>query len=409
MEQLEPTSTQPEYRFTPGVSPAARPEPELIDLTAIRAESQANDQAGTVMNHNQAGAEAILESSLWEYALLQGNERDDDATEVTQSASDAAAALQFIYLFRESFAAFQRSAEYNRLQLGEQAKWRPTLRDANGRVVGELNHVLLNPILPNVGQRPVVQFILPNRDYLAQVASRLRPDQQQAVQSGQPISYLERRPSSHADATVQTLMELMTPAGVDQRERVKRAMQEYRQSLETTKPEDGAGLRQAFGQMVQQTLAVEGVRREALIEKMMEVNPIYRVTYHPDIDVLGRQPIHLQTVPLDYKGVRLQLPQLKNLLLGNTIEVVGIRDERRPGLYRAEVRFNVLSGKMEGGSQREEIRTENKAEYRQHQQLVHRKGTDVAPHQTNQGQVAQPSDTAHQPVPKQRPAFRLGR
>lgn len=407
MEHQTQTSTETDYTFTPEVATAAPHESAVIDLTAIRTESQADDQAAVVMQQNQGGAEMILADSRWEYELLQSNGRDDDANEVSMAANDAAAALQFINLFRESFAEFRQSAEYNRLQVGEQAKWRPSLRDANGRIIGELNYVLLNPIVPQLGHKPVVQIILPNRDYVAEVASRLKPDQHRAAESGHPVSYLERRTKLEDDVTVQTVMTLMTPANADQRGRVGQAMQEYRQAQAATELEDVAGLRQAFGQIVQHTLGVEGFRRDAVIDKMLEVNTLYRVTYHPDINVLGRQPLHLQTVPIDYKGVRLQPPQIRNLLLGNSIEVAGIRDERRPGLYRANVRFNLLSNQLEAGTAREEIKTDHKAEYTQHQQLVHQKGADNVPRPAHPDSQRLTQSSQLEPTP--RSAFRLGR
>ena len=139
---------------------------------------------------------------------------------------------------------------------------------------------------------------------------------------------------------------------------------------------------------------------------MLEVNPLQRVTYHPDINVLGVQPIHLKTVPITYKGVSLKPAQIRNLLLGNSVEIDGLRDERRPGLYRASVRFNVLHNKMEGDSRREEIRTDNKAHFKQHQREVLQRSSDDQRGLPNHGReqaIGSQRDTI------QRPAFRPGR
>jgi ribosome-associated protein YbcJ (S4-like RNA binding protein) len=113
-------------------------------------------------------------------------------------------------------------------------------------------------------------------------------------------------------------------------------------------------------------------------------------------------------VPLQYKGVALQPAQIKNLLLGNAIEVTGLRDERRAGLYRATVQFNVLHNKAEESTKREELRTENKAEFVRHQQAVHQRGSDQV-RSTKDSATDNERRANDQQPPKQRPAFRAGR
>jgi hypothetical protein len=410
MEEIEKPLEEGAHSVTPeSNSGPASAELDLIDLAPLQTENHANEQAADVMSQNAVGASALVADSLWEYTLLRENDRGDDAAEVIGAANDAANARHFLDLFRESFQEFRQSAEYGKLLIGEQAKWRPTLHDSNGRVIGQLNHVLLNPTLPQVANKPVVQIILPNRDYRQEVASRLKPDQQQAVEKGQPVALLERRSSLHDDKMVQSLMKMMTPLAADQQQRVVQAMTEYRQAQADTKPEDIAGLRQLFGRIVEQTLNVEGFRRDTLLDKMLEVNQLQRVTFHPDINISGKQPIHVQAVPLPYKGVDLQPAQLKNLLLGNTIEVAGLRDDRRPGLYRATIQFNVLQNKPEENSTREEVKTENKHEFNRHHQVVNQRGLD------DTRQVPKDSRLEKEPMAKppqdlnRRAAFRLGR
>ncbi|WP_375448458.1 hypothetical protein [uncultured Fibrella sp.] len=409
MEQNNQSAEDNTYTFTPEAPIGQVADHKLIDLTALQAENQANEQAAGVMAQNGMGAAALEVDSLWEYALLRENDREDDTEEVVGAANDAANARHFLTLFRESFQEFRQSAEYGKLILGEQAKWRPTLLDANGKVVGQFNHVLLNPTLPQPGNKPVVQIILPNRDYRQEMANRINPERQQALKHNRPIAFLERRTTLQDDVTVQTLLAMMTPSSPDQQQRMNRAMQEYRQVQATTKPEDVAGLRHSFQQIVQHTLSLQGFRYEAVFDKMLEVNQLQRVTYHPDINVLGVQPIHLQSVPIAYKGVTLQPAQIKNLLLGNSIEVAGLRDERRPGLYRASVQFNVLSNKLESDSKREELRTDSKADFKHHQREVLQRGSDD--HQTSQNNnsstKAQAVSSAGDTI--QRPAFRPGR
>ena len=410
MEQTEKPLAENTYSFRPesNYSPTIA-EPDVIDLTALRIDNRMNEQAADVMSENALGAGALVADSLWEYTLLRENDRDDDAVEVVGAANYAANARHFLYLFRESFQEFRQSAEYGKLLIGEQAKWQPTLRDSNGRVIGHLNHVLLNPTLPQVANKPVVQIILPNRDYREEVASRLKPDQQQALEKGQPVALLERRTTLQDDIMVQSLMNMMTPSAADQRQRVIQAMTEYRQVQADTKPEDIGGIRKSFGRIIEQTLKVEGFRRDTVLDKMLEVNQLRRVTFHPDINISGKQPIHLQNVPLSYKGVDLQPTQIKNLLLGNTIEVAGLRDDRRPGLYRASIQFNVLQNKAEENSKREEVRTENKADFRDHQQAVNQRGSDDTRQLSKDGHPSNESTAKSPPDLKQRPAFRPGR
>lgn len=406
MEETDKHLEENTYSFTPDSnSHPTSAEP----VTALRMENQSNEQAADLMSQNALGAGALVTDSLWEYTLLRENDRNDDATETIRAANDAANACHFLNLFRESFQEFCQSAEYGKLLVGEQAKWRPMLRDSNGQLIGQLNHVLLNPTLPQVGNKPVVQIILPNVDYRQEVASRLKPDQQQAVEKGQPIAFLERRTTLHDDIMVQSLMKMMTPTVADQQQRVVQAMTEYRQVQADTKPEDIVSLRQLFGRIIEQTLHVEGFRRDTLLDKMLEVNQLNRVSYHPDINILGKQPIHLQSVPLSYKGVDLQPVQIKNLLLGNTIEVTGLRDDRRSGLYRATIQFNVLHNKAEENSRREEIRTENKAEYKHHQQMMHRRGSDEYPGQAKKTDNEKPEikRAEHQTETNSRTKFRV--
>lgn len=414
MEERKNPVDEKSYIVAPESDSRHVPDSGLVDVTVLKAENQTNEQAAAVMTRNSAGAEALVADSLWEYALLRENDRNDDPVEVLGAANEAANARHFLDLFQESFQEFRRGAEYGKLLLGEQVKWRPTLKDANGQQIGSINHVLLNPTLPRVGNKPVVQIILPNRDYRQEVASRLKPDQQQAAEKGNrtggpAVAFLERRTTLHDDIMVQSLMKMMTPSVADQQQRVVQAMQEYRQVQADTKPEDIAGLRQSFGRIIEQTLNVEGFRRDTLLDKMLEVNQLQRVTYHPDINILGKQPIHMQTVPLSYKGVDLQPAQIKNLLLGNTIEVVGLRDERRSGLYRASVQFNVLRNKPEENSKHEEVKTENKSEFRQHQQRVHQRGSDEYSEQSKktESEKSEIKRTEHQTETPSRTKFRM--
>lgn len=409
MEERKNPVDEKSYIVTPESDSRHVPDSGLVDVTVLKAENQTNEQAAAVMTRNSAGAEALVADSLWEYALLRENDRNDDPVEVLGAANEAANARHFLDLFQESFQEFRRGSEYGKLLLGEQVKWRPTLKDANGQQIGSINHVLLNPTLPQVGNKPVVQIILPNIDYRQEVASRLKPDQQQAMEKGQPVAFLERRTTLHDDIMVQSLMKMMTPSVADQQQRVVQAMKEYRQVQADTKPEDIVRLRQSFGRIIEQTLNVEGFRRDTLLDKMLEVNQLQRVTYHPDINILGKQPIHMQTVPLSYKGVDLQPAQIKNLLLGNTIEVFGLRDERRSGLYRASVQFNVLRNKPEENSKREEVKTENKSEFRHHQQMMHQRDSDEYSGQSKKtdSEKSEIKRTEHQMETPSRTKFRM--
>lgn len=376
MEQTEKSSEEKKYTFTPDAA-NHRVKSNLIDLTAIQTANQTNEQAAGVMLKNSVGAEAIVADSHWEYALLRGNDRHDDAAEVVGAVNDAANARCFLDLFRESFNEFRQSAEYGKLLLGEQAKWQPTLHDGHGRLIGGISHVLLNPTLPQMGNRPVVEIILPNRDYDQEVASRLTPTQRQALEKGQPVAFLDRRTTLQDDITLQLLINMMTaPASGSQQQQLAKAMTEYRQAQADTKPEDVIGLRTSFQRIVEHTLGLRGFKSDTVLDKMLEVNMVERVTFHPDISGLGRQPIHLQSVPLTYKGVDLQPAQLKNLVMGNTIEVAGITDARRPGLYRAAVHFNLMHNRTEETSKHEELKTDNKTEFRVHQQAFHQRGSD---------------------------------
>ena len=378
--------------------------PDNINLPPVD-----DEQAAAVMAQNSAGAEAVMMDSLWEYALLRENNRADDTPEVVGAVNDAANARYLINLFQESFQEFKQSAEYGRLQLGEQAKWRPTLRDANGQLIGTLNCVLLNPTLPQLGNMPVVQIILPNRDYLREVANRLTPAQQQAIEKGQPVSLIDRQITKRDDAGLKSLMDMMTiPSTADQPQRVSTAMAQYHQAQQNIAPHDVVGLRRAFEGIAGQTLHLQTFKRDVLVDKMLEANPLHRITYHSDINIIGRQIIHMQAVPITYKGVDLQPAQIRDLLLGNVIEIAGIHDPKRAGLYRAAVSFNVLHNRAEENTKREQIKTDSKTEFQTHQQIVHQRGADESPLRP-QTESQQRGSANQQDEATQRPKLRIGR
>ena len=103
-----------------------------------------------------------------------------------------------------------------------------------------------------------------------------------------------------------------------------------------------------------------------------------RYTYIPHLASGAYQPIDPAHIPVRYKGVELQEPEVKNLLIGNAVELKGLKDERRATPYRAVLNWNLLKGQTESREdQKEELKTDRKQEATRHEQVVNGRGADT--------------------------------
>jgi hypothetical protein len=269
------------------------------------------------------------------------------------------------WLFRDSLAQVEAGANRQPNVRSEQQKWQPVLRDAHGNVVQRATPILLNPIVADDLQRaqPTVQWVLPY------------PSGRKAI--GQPRVLLERRPLvDHAEQATRLIDSFLRQHPASTNMDGRGAVAQYNLLLAATDPTRLQDFRRGLAYFVSSLTSHHRETSEELIQNLLRLHPIYRTTLHPDIGAVGRQRIEQAAIPLSYKGVLLQPRQVRNLLLGNTIEVTGIRDPHRHGLYRAGVTFNILNGKAEENARREELKTDNKQEALYHQRTVHQQHAD---------------------------------
>lgn len=267
-------------------------------------------------------------------------------------------------LFRDSIQAFSQEENNQHLLKGEPLKWRPILRDAYGKTVHSPGVVLVNPSLDPLMHNPVIQLVPPNPRFLGQV-------------SRQPIVKLVRSPDADYEGRTMRLIEsVVNPNTANGQRQLTEAMAQYRLINLTTDPTRPQDFKRGLHAIVVLTLLVNDKRADKLVDDLLRLHPIYRSTFHPDVGVVGRQWIEQKDVPVAYKGVPLQPDQIRNLLLGNTIEVNGIRDPGRASLYRAGVSFNLLRGQTDEVSRSEQIKTDNQQETKRHRQVVERQDDD---------------------------------
>ncbi len=300
-------------------------------------------------------------------SFLPENYRHSDGESSNVGRQDQHAAGQVVWLFRDSFRALMKATGGEMVNQGEQQKWCPVLRDAHGNVVHSPGPVLLNP-LPHSNltetAKPTVQLILP-------ITGRNNSG------NAYPVVYLEQKPvPDHVQQATRLVDRYLNDKPLINQLTVREAMAQYRllnATVDTARPQD---FRRGLEVLVS-LLPVQGRKSaEGLVEDLLRLHPLYRVTYHPDVGTIGRQRIEQTEIPLTYKGVALQPRQIRNLLLGNTIEVAGIRDPQRGSLYRAGVSFNILRGTADEVSRREQLKTDNKQEAVLHQKAVSKQDDD---------------------------------
>ena len=280
---------------------------------------------------------------------------------------DRVCTQQMAWLFRDSFQATIQTAGQALLNRGEQQKWRPLLRDAHGKVVHSPGIVLLNPLSRSaVGEvaRPIVQLVPP---------TIIR----QLYAPAYPVADLIHKPlTDHEHQADHLFARYLNQKTLPGQTNAQEAMAQYRlliATVDTTRPQ---AFRRGLDILVSMLPAPNNQSAQQLAVDLMQLHPLYRSTYHPDISAIGHQRIEQSVIPLSYKGVVLQPKQIRNLLLGNTIEVTGIRDPKRNKLYRAGVSFNIFHGRMDEVSRQEQLRTDNRQEGMLHRRTVDRQDDD---------------------------------
>ena len=274
---------------------------------------------------------------------------------------DRVYAQQVAWLFRDSFQTTMQTAGQALLNKGEQQKWRPVLRDAHGKVVHSPGIVLLNPLsLSTVAKtaHPIVRLV-PS----AIIHRRQAPAYPTADLIHEPLPDHEHQ-AAHLFTRYLNQKTLLGQTNVQE------ALAQYRFLNATIDPARPQAFRRGLDVLVSMLPAPNRQSAQQLVTNLMQLHPLYRSTYHPDISATGHQRIEQSAIPLTYKGVVLQPKQIRNLLLGNTIEVAGIRDPKRNGLYRAGVSFNILHGRMDEVSRQEQLRTDNRQEAVLHRRTV---------------------------------------
>lgn len=420
----------------PDERPGERPD-DGVAVTPAR-DLPALETGIATLDRNQGDAAGQVKETEQEYMFMLGNARNDDSSDINEAMQDAAQGRALMELFAQSYTEFTRTAQYEQLLAGQQAKWQPTIRDARGLAVGGLPVCLLCPSRSPLTNRPVIAVVLPNIDYVARLAGR-SPGTPQSVpapaptgslpgndpapsttgekdktqsktrhpypspgafqaakESNRPLTWLERRASPDQRTQLLVLIKILTPApseagsapgepgGTDQAsdQASLRATLDLIEQVNSGQRQTGFNplrYERQLGDIGRKSLGLSVVETALFGRQAASQSTLYRVTYHPDIEAIGRQPIPDSAVPDMYKGVNLQPRQIQNLLLGHTVELTGIRDPGRGSLYRAGLHLNLLKGTTQETPGREKIKGESKQEQRLHTQLTTGKSSDLTP------------------------------
>ena len=186
-------SIQSRTQQEPAPGPVTLVPPGDDAVMPSRSAEESSTALGTP-TQNIAGAAQTVQYENLQFALLLGNDRNDDGPQLQGAAGESQVARSFLNLFEESFTAFKQSVDYQLLLGGQATPWRPVLRDANGKLIGGFPTVLLNPTPGNPGQQPVIQIVLPQHDWLSQVPAHHQASIT-AQKTNQPLTFLDRRPA----------------------------------------------------------------------------------------------------------------------------------------------------------------------------------------------------------------------
>ena len=309
--------------------------------------------------------------------VLVNNRLDSTVNQRNQELAD-----RVTWLFRDSFRLTEQIKTSDSASRGEQQKWRLALRDAHGKVVHSPGLLLLNPLPQSsviTAAKSVVQLVLP-----ALSRPRLLPTY--------PMVDLQHEPvTNHTEQVSQLVGQYIRQ---NQRSgQVREVMAHYRLLHATVDPAQPQLFRRGLSTLIALLPVTDKQKSGDLLASILHLNPLYRATYHPDVVAVGRQQINQADIPVNYKGVVLQPKQIRNLLLGNTIEVAGIRDPKRGGLYRAGVSFNILHGRLDETSRQEQLRTDNRQEALLHKREVNRQDADNLRHSPQFGGITNKSST----------------
>lgn len=168
--------------------PLAQPGLDAVNPSRSAEESR---MAMGMLAQNITGAASTVQYEGLQFALLLGNDRNDDEAQLVGAAGEGQTARSFLNLFQESYAAFKQTQDYQLLLGGQATPWRPVLRDSSGKLIGGFPTVLLNPTLVGPAQQPVVQIVLPQHDWLSQIPPRHQAEAK-AHSTRQPLRFLDR-------------------------------------------------------------------------------------------------------------------------------------------------------------------------------------------------------------------------
>lgn len=171
-------------------SPLPLAQPGLDVVTTSRSAEESRVALG-ILAQNITGAASTVHYEGLQFALLLGNDRNDDEAQLLGAAGEGQTARSFLNLFQESYAAFKQTQDYQMLLGGQATPWRPVLRDSSGKLIGGFPTVLLNPTLVGPAQQPVVQIVLPQHDWLSQIPPRHQAEAR-AHTTRQPLRFLDR-------------------------------------------------------------------------------------------------------------------------------------------------------------------------------------------------------------------------
>ena len=363
-------------------------------------------QAVGIQQANFARAEAIAQDDDFQYAMLQNNGYNGDGLEAALAMEQANLSRNFMTLFWDSLQELQRSGARESLLAGEQVRFLPRLKTRHGQPGGLIDEVILNPVRHPQSKKPVIEILLPHTPLAKEVNARikrLKDDKNGAVLSPEgkrTDSLSPPSPPAHPAHThppdytpkrllvwyvtqpmqreiIENTVPFLDPALPLTRQRTMvEQMQKGLEMIKLKEPDDLMGVRTALCRLGESVLNLSPEKAQQWAEKTHANMDIHRATLIEDLSIVALQRVQPADIPSRYKGVTLTPAQQKDLMLGKGVELDGLKDDKREGLYRAIVGFDLLSGQINPRPQKEKAQTQTPEQQQLHQHATKQADSD---------------------------------
>lgn len=355
---------------------------------------------------------ALAEDDDFQYVTLLNNGSNGDLQETAEAQNMAVFTRNLLAIFRESLDdLYQEQNGKNRqnLQTGQPVLWHMQTKNRNGLPGSQgFDQVILNPTRQPGHKKPVIEIVFPHTNVLQTVTERLERERlarrQHQSDSGDDSGHGKTKgpQTTHiktlawvanplyqkpfVDMTVNMLV-----ANGEKPTSVVRKLKALKGSLSDIRdehtPDQKGQVEERLNRLATESLGLTPRQSEQWTTAAYKALGPARYTYFPHLASGAYQPIDPAQIPVRYKGVELQEPDVKNLLIGNAVELKGLKDERRATPYRAVLNWNLLKGQTESREdQKEELKTDRKQEATRHEQMVNGRGADAIAAEQHQRQ-----------------------